>query len=477
QPLTHIFNVSIESEIIPHSWKAAHVLPLHKDGPTNILNNYRPISKLPCLAKILEKLVSNQIKSFLIKHSVLKPYQSGFRQGHNYHTATTKVLNDIYAALDSRQECLALFIDLSKAFDSVNHQILLKQLQHIGFDKKAYNWFSNYLSNRTQAVVADGFKSEFLITDKGVPQGSILGPLLFTIFINSIGCNIKHSSIHLYADDAILYTSAPSAGQAAQFLQEDFDEIQKSLIKLKLSLNTRKTKYMLFSKRQEVQPLNIHTFDGTVIERVSSYKYLGFWLDEKLTFKTHVSKLCRSLKSKLSFYYRNKSCIPLNYRKEIVQATFLSVLDYGDTVYMHTSLSVLKPLDAVYHSAIRFITGDKYRTHHCLLYDKVGWSSLTNRREQHCILFIYKGLVGRLPDYLACELNYSSSSYNTRSHDCLVLKNGLVKSDTGKRGFSYYAAHKWNELQRLLQLNSLVPLSHLKRLIFDMYKENCTCFN
>lgn len=187
---------------------------------------------------------------FLSEHEVLNIYQSGFRPRHSTVSATAKVVNDIAQALDSKLDCVALFIDLSKAFDSVDHTILLERLHNIGLDYKSCKWVENYLSGRSQAVIGDGFISEFLNIYKGVPQGSVLGPLLFSIHINDFNCGIKNSSIHLYADDSVIYSLAPSVELALSNLQDDFCCIQRTLTDLKLVLNPRKSKYMIFTKKR-----------------------------------------------------------------------------------------------------------------------------------------------------------------------------------------------------------------------------------
>lgn len=162
EPIAHIFNLSLLSNSIPKSWKAAYVLPLHKGGDPSELNNYRPISKLSALSKILESLVNVQLKQFLADKNILNNFQSGFRSGHSTITAATLVTNDIIGALDKKQHAAALFVDLSKAFDSVDHGLLLTKLRSVGLSEKAVAWFQNYFVDRTQCVYAEGYKSDFL---------------------------------------------------------------------------------------------------------------------------------------------------------------------------------------------------------------------------------------------------------------------------------------------------------------------------
>lgn len=289
------------------------------------------------MAKLFESLINEQLKHFLADNCILSPTQSGFQQGHNTIAAVTSVMNDIVNALDNKKSCAALFIDLSKAFDTVDHHLLLQRLQNIGFSSNVLKWFSNYLSGRTQCVALDNCTSSLLEVKMGVPQGSVLGPILFSIYINNLGFNLNQPKAHLYADDTILYTSAMSLKEGIHNLQSAFSQVQKSLVGLKLVLNAKKTKLMVFTRSHSLIDFTILTQSGTPIERVTSYKYLGIWLDDKLSFGVHIESLLKKLRPKLGFYFRLKKCFPYSARKRLVQSTFLSVLDYGDLIYMHST--------------------------------------------------------------------------------------------------------------------------------------------
>uniref|UniRef100_A0A3B1IPA0 Reverse transcriptase domain-containing protein n=1 Tax=Astyanax mexicanus TaxID=7994 RepID=A0A3B1IPA0_ASTMX len=430
----YIFNLSVLSCRIPRVWKTAHVIPLHKGGEATELNNYRPISKLSCLAKSLESLVNSQLKSFLNENSILSNYQSGFREGHSTISAVTLVLNDLYSDCIQKKHCAAVFIDLTKAFDTVGHTLLLRNLKKIGFDAKALEWSQNYLTDRQQCTAFNNYESDFLAISKGVSQGSILGPVLFNIYINDIAASVSSldCKIHLYADDTILYCSADSIHAAVIKLQNSFNALQIALNNHKLVLNAKKTKLMLFSRslNSDVNCVNFTTLAGSTIERVTEYKYLGIWLDE--TFKPHINKLVSKCRQKLGYLYRNKACFPMHARKTIVEATLLSVLDYGDVIYKYESASSLKLLDPVYHSALRFITGDPYRTHHCDLYRKVGWPPLAARREMHWLILIYKTLSGHMPEYITSLINFNNSNYQTRSSGWISCQVPRVFTELGK---------------------------------------------
>ncbi len=316
--------------------------------------------------------------------------QSGFRKKHRTTTAALKVLNDIVCSMDNGDFCASLFIDLSKAFDTVDHEILLHILKSIGLSSDVVPWFKNYLSGRTQCVQAEGKLSDSLLIAKGVPQRSVLGPLLFTIYINCLDYDIQDANFHFYADDSVMYCSASSGKQALYKLQSAFDVIQSRIYNLKLVLNVDKTKYMLFSGsiffNKNVSSLQ--TLQGTVIELVKEYKYLVIIVDDVLSFGSHITQLKKKLKIKLGFYFMNKICFSFNVLKKLVTTTFLPVLDYDDVVYQFSPSYLLSSLDAVYHGALRFISDRKPSIYHCILYNRVGWPSLLIRRKTHWYLII-----------------------------------------------------------------------------------------
>lgn len=463
--ITHIFNLSVHTGTFPRVWKTAYVTPLHKGGDTSDLNNYRPISKLPYLAKLLESLVKEQLLAFLSANSILSPNQSGFRKKHSPITAATLVLNDIITALDRGQHCAALFIDISKAFDTVDHSVLLEKLKCLGFDGNAYRWFRSYLMDRMQCVSVRNVKSDFLPVVNGVPQGSILGPILFTIYMNNIVSSVTGCNIHLYADDIIAYCSADDARSAVASLQRCFDELQVSFYERKLVLNEGKTKYMLFTtaKRTDSDELVISTNRGTVIERVTSYKYLGNCLDENLTFTHHLTELASKLSKMVNFFEENKSCFPLHDRKRLVERSFLPTLDFANIIYMHASPEALNQLDVPYHAILRFIT-NSVDIHPCELYTKVGWPSLPLRRERSLVLFIYKALQGFVPPYIASML-----SPQPRNTNVIYLQTQTASTKLGRSRFTYCAPATWNKMQENLWLKSTLSLRSFKNQISSYF--------
>uniref|UniRef100_A0A8K9V6X6 Reverse transcriptase domain-containing protein n=1 Tax=Oncorhynchus mykiss TaxID=8022 RepID=A0A8K9V6X6_ONCMY len=449
-----------------------------RGGDTLDPNCYRPISILPCLSKVFESQVNKQITDHLESHRTFSAVQSGFRASHRCTSATLKVLNNIITAIDKRQYCAAVFIDLAKAFDSVNHHILIGRLSSLGFSNDCPAWFTNYFADRVQCVKSEGMLSGPLpVLSMGVPQGSILGPTLFSVYINDVALAAGDSLIHLYADDTILYTSGPSLDTVLSNLQTSFNAIQHSCRGLQLLLNTSKTKCMLFNRSLPAPACltSITTLDGSDLEYVDIYKYLGVWLDCKLSFQTHIKHLQSKIKSRVGFLFRNKASFTHAAKLTLVKLTILPILDFGDVIYKIASNTLLSKLDAVYHSAIRFVTKAPYTTHHCDLYSLVGWPSLHIRCQTHWLQVIYKSMLGKVLPYLSSLVTMATPTCSTCSSRYISLIIPEANTSFGHLSFQFSAACDWNELQKSLKLETFISLTNFKHLLSEQLTDRCSC--
>uniref|UniRef100_A0A8C5R588 Reverse transcriptase domain-containing protein n=1 Tax=Leptobrachium leishanense TaxID=445787 RepID=A0A8C5R588_9ANUR len=284
-----LINESLATGYIPKLWKTARVVPIHKSGDNTLVSNYRPISLLPVMSKILEKCVYTQLCNYYQYLNYLTPDQSGFCPNHSTTTALLKFSIDIQAGMEQGNLTGAIFLDFAKAFDTVDHGILLQKLKNSGIGDRTLTWFQSYVSDRSQYVSMSDSTSLPLPVTCGVPQGSILGPLLFTIFINDLPNVCKASTVHMYAGDTVIYASKPDLPQLEAALQEQFTEVEKWIKDNKLFLNADKTVTMLFGTAPKLHKLQtphlcVRTKSNGTSTTVTSLKYLGMWLDPNLSF-------------------------------------------------------------------------------------------------------------------------------------------------------------------------------------------------
>ena len=251
EKLCIFFNTCFNTASIPNCWKHAKVTPLPKGGNSQSVTNYRPISLLPVLSKMIEKIVHKRIYAYLTDYNILDKRQGGFRPGHSTAMTCAYFTEDLYTAINNKEITIAVFIDAMKAFDTVNHKILLKKLEKIGIRGTLLKWLKNYLSNRKQCTIANNIVSSYRNISYGVPQGSVLGPLLFLIYVNDLTNILTNCKISLYADDTVIYISHGSLRNAIALIQSDLNILNTWCNMNKLTINCKKTKYCLFGMRSK----------------------------------------------------------------------------------------------------------------------------------------------------------------------------------------------------------------------------------
>ena len=389
--ITKIINHSLLAGYIPSALKTAVIRPLLKKStldPEN-LSNYRPISNLPFLSKILEKIVAAQLHNHLTHNSLFEKFQSGFRHGHSTETALVRVTNDLLMAADSGSPSLLILLDLTAAFDTVDHNILLHRLQHtIGLSDNVLNWFTSYLTDRTEHVALGKARS---LTHKvicGVPQGSVLGPTLFTLYLLPLGRVIsKHGiSYHCYADDTQLYlrtTSTSTTPLPTSTLTTCLEEIEAWMTLNFLHLNSSKTEAILVGTPHQLRSSTITsiTFSGQNIPLSASVTNLGVKIDPQLTFDTHIKHLCKT-----SFYHlRNiaklRPTLTLADAEKLVHFFVSSRLDYCNALLIGISGRSIQRLQYIQNSAARILMRVRKYDHITPILKSLHWfhSELSTR--------------------------------------------------------------------------------------------------
>ncbi|KAJ4449541.1 hypothetical protein ANN_00942 [Periplaneta americana] len=335
--IAHIFNSSLITSTFPKIWKQAFVLPLPKIKVPTDPNDYRPISILPAISKALERIVHRQITNYMNEHKLFDKYQSGFRAGHNTSTALFKVTEDIREAINSNKVTILTLLDLSKAFNSVNFDLLTHKLRNMYLSETAVSWFETYLRERQQCVVSGNRSSSWLDITSGIPQGSVLGPLLFTIYVNDITSLVRHYNYHLYADDLQCYISSrlDRVNDAIDKLNEDIDSIVTWTKKLHLKINPGKTQAIILGHKRQtdaVKHLDISPVKGSTVHIPfsSSVKNLGIHMDNNLNWDMQITETCRKVYSIIHVLKRINVHLPSCLKTSLVQTLVFPYFDYAD---------------------------------------------------------------------------------------------------------------------------------------------------
>ena len=339
--ITYICNKSIDTSSYPCKWKEAKVSPLHKQGPHDDVNNYRPISILPVLSKILERHVSDHLLSYLNHNDLLHKTQSGFRSQHSCETALTHMIDSWLEAIDNGKMVGLVLVDFKKAFDLVDHKILLRKLEMYGIKNETLQWFTSYLTERRQQVKVNNSNSSFKPVSCGVPQGSILGPLLFLIFINDLPLCINNVFIDLYADDTTLYFIHTSQEIIEQNLQAALNELQLWCKSNGMMLNSAKTKVMFVTTNQKRHRLDNDKlklfYNDEELQAIDNDKILGVFVDNNLTWSGHVKHVTKKITSNIWLLSKIKAFLSKEHRVQFYKSYIQPHIDFCNIVWGGTS--------------------------------------------------------------------------------------------------------------------------------------------
>ena len=444
-PITQLVNLSIAQEIFPDVWKLAAVSPIFKGGDQQSICNYRPISVLPVVSKVVEKLVAEQIINHLNTSSYsLHSNQFGFRTNHSTETANCYLIEKIKSMLDKGGVVGAVFLDLKKAFDTINHGILIGKLSTFNFSSDTTNWIQSYLTNRSQFVRIKTHQSDVVSLAAGVPQGSILGPLLFSMYVNDLPTVCPNSNTIMYADDSVIFMHGNSTARVADQLTDSLQHIKKWLNQNCLQLNVSKSVCMFFSKTKIHCPEPEVVVDGERLRVVSDFKYLGVLIDNNLTFKEHIKKVSKCVKFNLSNFRHIRSCMSTKAALMYMHSMILSHITYCLTTWSQASNTALKPLLSLYKKTLKVLDRKSNNYHHChilLKYKLLNWENLI-KYSHSCLM--YKIIHGRAPPALNQFIKMVSTSTRSATRgDCVIA---FRKSSFSQSAFSIRAAREWNSI-------------------------------
>ena len=378
--LTEIFTTSVNTGIFPTEWKITRVTPIFKKGKKNDLNNYRPISVIPTVAKILEKIVYEQLFSYFNDNNLLTSCQSGFRSFHSTLTALTEATSSWSVNIDNGLLNGVVFLDLKKAFDTIDHSIILRKLQFYGIEQESLKWFQSYLDDRKQVCCVNGHMSNSRSVSCWVPQGSNLGPLLFLIYINDLQNCLSTASPRMFADDTNVSLASSTLFELENMLNQELQNLNIWLKVNKLSLNIAKTEFMIIGSRQR---LNVNV-DGHInisindqpIKKVNETETLGMTIDQHLTWSKHVEEKSKKISSAIGALKRIRPFITIDVANKIYKAIIQPHLDYCSTVWDGLGVTLLDKIQKLQNRAARIITQSSYYTSASSLLEELGWDNV-----------------------------------------------------------------------------------------------------
>ena len=452
ESLTNLLNLSIQSSVYPTEWKVAKVTPIFKSGNHNDPNNYRPISVTATISRVFEKLIYNQLELYLMENNLIYSLQSGFRPLHSTLTALLDLTNHWSFNIDRKTVNGVIFLDLKKAFDTVDHNILLTKLCHYGFDSATSEWFRSYLTGRSQQCSVNGILSDLKLITYGVPQGTILGPVLFLVYINDLPKCLNFSATRLYADDTSLTFSDSSALDLKKQMDTDLDHVSSWLCANKLTLNVLKSEFMLIGSRQRLSTFREEdislSIDGLVLNRTSEAKCLGVMIDNNLTWRYHIENIKKKISCNLGILKKIKHILSQNYLKIIYKSIVEPYFNYCCLVWDGFDEVLADKLQKMQNRAARIITGAPYtsvRTSE--IFKELGWVPLAESRLQQKAIMMFKIVNGLAPPYMR-EMFHSHIGSDSYSLRCSAKNFQLpkVRTDVYKTSFAYTGAKLWNSL-------------------------------
>lgn len=473
-PLTKLFNLSLRFQIYPALWKVSHVMPLFKKGDKSLPSNYRPVSLTSNVGKSFERIIFKHMYNHLIENESLYKYQSGFLPGHSTVHHLIELSYNTCISLENYEANCQIFCDISKAFDRVWHRGLLSKLENYGIKGELLLWIESYLSSRKQKVFVSGVLSNEKNINAGVPQGSVLGPLLFLIYINDIADELSGKA-RLYADDTSLSYSSSDLAEIEVVLNNDLKKLKEWATKWLVSFNPVKTEVMLISNIFHDYDLQLF-YDDEQLNSVDIHKHLGVYLSANNKWTKHIDSIIDSASKQVSYLRKLKYKLSKNTLSKLYCTYIRPLLEYGSEVWDGCTITDANRLEQVQLNAARIVTGLPVFASIRSLYYETGWETLANRRKHRKLVLMYKIINGEVPSYLTDLLPNrvnDTSTYNLRNRDDFIIPFSRLCSF--ESSFFPSTLKLWNELD--IGIRMLPTISQFKsniKIIPDKIEEYTT---
>ena len=488
--LVTILNLSLQTGIFPNLMKLAKVIPIFKSGSKLLVTNYRPISLLSVFSKIFEKIVHKQFYSFLCTNSVIYDTQFGFQKNKSTLHSLIEIVENIRNCMDKSNYGCGIFIDLKKAFDTVNHTILIQKLEHYGVRGKSLDWFSSYLIGRTQYTFCNNHSSQVKEITCGIPQGSVLGPLLFLLYINDLPNISKIFKFYLFADDTNIFYQNSNLEDLQRIINCELKKLSMWLNANRLALNISKTNFVIFAAKNKPTSTVTLLLNKKAIQQADYVKYLGILIDSQLTFKNHITAISKKISRITGLMYRIRSFIDDKTLTMIYYSLMYPQLLYGIPIWGNADDTHLNTLLLLQKKAVRLITNN----HHNILslfivpedpgiqwyvdtFTKVPSSPLFKTLKilkvhdifrAETLKFVYDSLNQANPAQFHKYYHFSANIHNTASNRNNNLDTPHVRTVTyGLKSIKYTGCLLWNNLP--MDIRDLLPKKQFSKSIRNLY--------